>query len=78
MHSPNNGKIIKSLAGLVSNRFTVYDAAEASLGKHRDWFVPNDQMLLNLRVKMEQAHQRVLPIRSTRSAVEAYKDACQN
>ena len=27
--------------------------------------------------KRDQAHQRVLQIRSTRSAVQAYKDACR-
>ena len=58
----------------------VYDTAKASLGKHdkkhQDWFDPNDQMPRDLMSKRNQAHQRVLQIRSTRSAVEAYKDAC--
>ena len=58
----------------------VYDTAKASLGKHenkhQDWFDPNDQILRDLMAKRDQAHQRVLPIRSSRSAVE-YKDACR-
>ena len=59
----------------------VYDTAKASLGKHekkyQDWFDPNDQILRDLLAKRDQAHQRVLQIRSTRSAVQAYKDACR-
>ena len=59
----------------------VYDTAKASLGKHekkhQDWFDPNDQILRDLMAKRDQAHQRVLQIRSTRSAVQAYKDACR-
>ena len=82
MHSPNHRKIIKSLAGLVSNMLcTLYDTAKASLGKHekkhQDWFDPNDQILRDFMTKRDQTHQRVLHIRSTRSAVEAYKDACR-
>ena len=76
MHSPNYGKIIKPLAGLV-----VYDTAKASFGKHnkthQNKFNPNDQILRNIMTKRDQAHQRVLQIRSTRSAVEAYKDVCR-
>ena len=56
----------------------VYDTAKASLGKdekkYQDWF---DQILRDLMAKRDQAHQRVLQIRSTRSAVQAYKDACR-
>ena len=59
----------------------VYDTAKASLGKHekkhQDWFDPNDHILRDLMAKRDQAHQRVLQIRSTRSAVQAYKDACR-
>ena len=59
----------------------VYDTAKASLGKHekkhQDWFDPNNQILRDLMAKRDQPHQRVLQIRSTRSAVEAYKDACR-
>ena len=58
----------------------VYDTAKAYLGKHekkhKDWFDPNDQMIRDLMAKRDQTHQRVLQIRSTRSAVQAYKDAC--
>ena len=59
----------------------VYDTVKASLGKHemkhKDWFDPNDQIPRDLMAKRDQAHQRVLQIRSTRSAVEAYKYACR-
>ena len=57
------------------------DTAEACLSKHekkhKDWFDPNDQLLRDLMAKREQAHQRVLQIKITRSAIEAYKDACR-
>ena len=59
----------------------VYDTAKASLGKHdkkhQDRFDPDDQKLLDVMTKGDQAHQRVLQIRSTRSAVEAYKNVCR-
>ena len=59
----------------------IYDTAKASLGKpekkHQDWFDPNNQILRDLMAKRDQPHQRVLQIRSTRSAVHAYKDACR-
>ena len=59
----------------------VYDTAKASPGKHekkhQDWFDPNDQILRDFMSKTDQAHQRVLQIKSTRSAVQAYKDACR-
>jgi len=59
----------------------VYNTAKTSLGKpdrkHQDWFDPNDQELQNLMRKRDQAHQRVLQTRSTRSTVAAYKDACR-
>ena len=59
----------------------MYDTAIASLGKHekinQDWFDINDQILRDLMAKKDQTHQRVLQMRSTRSTVEAYKDACR-
>ena len=49
----------------------MYATARSSLGKHdkkhKYWFVSNNQMLCDLMTKREQAHQRVLHIRSTRS-----------
>ena len=52
----------------------VYDTAKSYLGKHekkhQDWFDTNEQCLRDLMAKRDQTH------RSTRSAVEAYKDAC--
>ena len=49
----------------------MYDNAKASLGKHekkhKDWFDPNDQILRDLMAKRDEAHQRVLQIRNTRS-----------
>ena len=57
------------------------DTAKAFLRKHekkhQDWFDPNNQILRDLMAKMDQTHQRVLQIRSTRSVVQAYKDACR-
>ena len=51
----------------------VYNTAKASLGKHvkkhQDWFDPNDPIIRDLMAKRDQTHQRVLQIRSTRSAV---------
>ena len=59
----------------------VYNTARTSLGKpdrrHQDWFDPSDLELQNLMDKRDQAHQRVLQTRSTRSTVAAYKDACR-
>ena len=59
----------------------VYETAKASLDKYekklQDWFDPNDQILRDLMAKRDQAHQRVLHIRSNISAVQAYKDACR-
>ena len=59
----------------------VYDTAKASLGKHekkhQDWFDPNDQILRDILAERDQAYQRVLQIRGTRSTVQAYKDACR-
>ena len=56
-----------------SNQQVVYDTAKASLGKHekkhQDWFDPNNQILWDLMAKRDQAHQRVLQIRSTKYAV---------
>ena len=59
----------------------MHDTAKTSLGKHekkhQDWFEPNNQILRDLMAKRDQAHQRVFQVRSTRSAVEAYKDNCR-
>ena len=44
---------------------------------HDIFLDPSDQILRDLMAKRDQAHQRVLQIRSTRSAVQAYKDACR-
>ena len=43
--------------------------------KHQDWFDPNDQKLQTLMSRRDQAHQRVLQTRSTRSATASYKNA---
>ena len=43
--------------------------------KYQDWFDPNDQELQTLMSRRDQAHQRVLQTRSTRSTTAAYKDA---
>ena len=55
------------------------DTPKASFSKHdktyKDWFDPNDQILRNLIAKRDRTHQGVLQTRSTRSAVETYKDA---
>ena len=45
--------------------------------KHHDWFDPNDQELQTLTSRRDQAHQRVLQTRSTRSTTAAYKDDCR-
>ena len=45
--------------------------------KNQDWFDPNDHELHILISRREQAHQRVLQTRSTRSTTAAYKDACR-
>ena len=45
--------------------------------KQQDWFDPNDQELQILMSRRDQAHQRVLQTRSTRSTTAAYKDACR-
>ena len=42
-----------------------------------DWFNPNNQELQTLMSRRDQAHQRVLQTRSTRSTTAAYKDACR-
>ena len=56
----------------------VYNTAKTYLGKpdkkHQD---PNDQELQTLMSRRDQAHQRVLQTRSTRSTTTAYKDACR-
>ena len=59
----------------------VYNTAKTYLGKpdrkHQDWFDPNGQELQTLMSRRDQAHQRVLQTRSTRSTTAAYKDACR-
>ena len=59
----------------------VYNTAKTYLGKpdrkNQDWFDLNDQELQILMSRREQAHQRVLQTRSTRSTTAAYKDACR-
>ena len=76
MHSPNHQMIMTPLAGLVSNRLSTISLGKHEK-KHQDWFDPNDQILRDLMAKRNQAHQRVLQIRSTRSALQAYKYACR-
>ena len=59
----------------------VYKTANNALGKperkHQDWFDPEDSELLLLIKKRDEAHQRVLQTRSTRSTTTAYKEACR-
>jgi hypothetical protein len=59
----------------------VYNTAKLSLGKadrrHQDWFDPEDQNLCNLLSKRDQAYQKVLQTRNSRSTAAAYKDACR-
>ena len=58
-----------------------YNTAKTYLGKpdrkHQDCFDRNDQELQTLFSRRDQAHQRVLQTRSTRSTTAAYKDACR-
>ena len=53
----------------------VYNTAKTYLGKpdrkNQDWFDPNDQELHILMSRRDQAHQRVLQTRSTRSTTAA-------
>ena len=56
----------------------VYNTAKTYLErKHQDWFDPNDQELQTLMSKKDQAHQRMLQTRSTRSTTATYKYACR-
>ena len=59
----------------------VYNIAKTYLGKperkHQDWVDPNDQELHNVMSRRDQAPQRVLQSRSTRSTTAAYKYACR-
>ena len=54
----------------------VHNTAKTYLGKpdrkHQDWFDPNDQELQTLMSRKDQAHQRMLQTRSTRSITAAY------
>ena len=45
--------------------------------KDQNWFDPNDEELQTLLSSRNQAHQRVLQTRSSRSTTTAYKDACR-
>ena len=59
----------------------VYKTAKTYIGKpdriHQDLFAPNDQELHTVMSRKDQAHQRVLQTRSTRSTTAAYKKACR-
>ena len=52
----------------------VYNTAKTYIGKpdrtHQDWFDPNSQELQTLMSRRDQAHQRVLQTRSTKSVLE--------
>ena len=58
----------------------VYNTANTNIGmpnrKHHDWFDTSDQELQTLMSRGDQAHQRMLQTRSTRSTIATYKDAC--
>ena len=58
----------------------VYITAKTYLGKpdRKHWFDPNDQELLTIISKRDQAHQIVLQTRSTRSNTAAYKYSRDN
>ena len=80
MPSPNHRKIMTSLAGIVSNRLCTIPLKHLSANMRRNiktGSTQTTQILRDLLAKRDQAHQRVLQIRSTRSAVQAYKDACR-
>ena len=59
----------------------VYKTAKTYIGKpdrkHQEWFDSNDQEQQTLMSRRDQAHQRVLQNRSTRSTTATYKDACR-
>ena len=59
----------------------VYNTAKTYIGKpnrtYQDWFDPSNQELQTLMSRRDQAHQRVLQNRSTRSTTATYKDACR-
>ena len=59
----------------------VFDTAKTTLckpvRKHQVWLDPEEQEQRKLLVKRDQAHQKVLLSRSTRSTPLAYKDACR-
>ncbi|KAK2162154.1 hypothetical protein NP493_1535g01000 [Ridgeia piscesae] len=65
-------------AELAALQQVVYNTANTYLGKpdrkHQDWFDPNDQELQAFTRRRDQAHQRMLQTRSTRSSTAAYKD----
>ena len=59
----------------------VYNIAKRYLGKpdkkHQDWLDPNVQEIQTLMSRRDQAHQRVLQTRSTRSTTAAYENICR-
>ena len=74
-----NGSRRKAQHQMRNGQQVVYSTAKTYLGKpdrrHQDWFDPNDQELQTLTSRRDQAHQRVLQTKSTRSTTAAYKDA---
>ena len=78
MHSDNYVNIIKSLAGLVSNRLCSIPLKHLSENMTRNIKTGSTQMTrYYLIAKRDQTHQRVLLIGSTTFAVEAHKDGCR-
>ena len=78
MPSPNHRKIMTSLA--VSNRLCTIPLKHLSANMRRNIKTGSTQTTRFYGIywlKGDQAHQRVLQIRSTRSAVQASKDACR-
>ncbi|KAK2183061.1 hypothetical protein NP493_325g02047 [Ridgeia piscesae] len=75
---PRTDKLL--LIGDFNARQVVHNTAKTYLGKphrkHQDWFDPKDQELQTLMSRRDQANQRVLQTRSTRSTA-AYQDACR-
>ena len=67
--------------GKLNTRRGIFSSAAGRLGKpdrkHQGWFDPNDQELQILMSRRDQAHQRVLQSRNTRSTTAAFKDACK-
>ncbi|KAK2148890.1 hypothetical protein NP493_3116g00002 [Ridgeia piscesae] len=59
----------------------VHNTANTYVGQtditNQDWYDPNVEELKTLMNRRDQAHQKVLQTRSTRSTSTAYKDACR-